>query len=121
MRTGVGRLIAHEQSDLLDRGFHERGVTLARIVALLAANPANRFRIERKGALRVGYDADVVLIDLNASSRLGAEDLLQRHPLSPYVGETFRGTVRRTIRRGETIVENGRVVSESRGKFVRPS
>ncbi len=106
---------------LLDRGLHERGVTLPRIVSLLAGNPARRFRIERKGALRVGYDADVVLVDLNASSRLRAEDLLQRHPLSPYVGESFRGTVRRTVRGGETIVENGRVVATSQGRFVRPA
>jgi len=105
---------------LLDRGLHQKGLTLQRILSLLAGYPAERFRIERKGALTPGYDADLVLVDLNAASRLRAEDLLQRHPLSPYVGESFRGTVRRTIRGGETIVENGRVVSTTRGRFVRP-
>jgi allantoinase len=105
---------------LLDRGMHQRGLTLPRIVSLLAGNPVKRFRIERKGALKAGYDADVVLVDLDASSQLRAEDLLQRHRLSPYIGETFRGTVRRTLRGGETIVENGRVVSDSPGRFVRP-
>jgi allantoinase len=105
---------------LLDRGLHARGLPLLRIVSLLATNPVTRFRIDRKGALRVGYDADIVLVDLEAQATLTAGDLLQRHPLSPYVGEPLRGVVRRTIRRGETIVENGRVISESRGKFVRP-
>jgi allantoinase len=105
---------------LLDRGLHQRGLRLERIVSLLAGNPAKRFRIARKGALRVGYDADIALVDLDAAGSLRIEDLLQRHRLSPYVGESFRGAVRRTLRGGETIVENGRVVSETRGRFVRP-
>jgi allantoinase len=105
---------------LLDRGHHARHLPLSRIGALLAGNPAERFRIARKGVLQVGYDADIALVDLGAESSLRAEELLQRHPLSPYVGETFRGAVRRTLRGGETIVENGRVVAESRGTFVRP-
>jgi allantoinase len=105
---------------LLDRGHHARHLPLSRIGALLAGNPAERFRIARKGVLQVGYDADIALVDLGAESSLRAEELLQRHPLSPYVGETFRGAVRRTLRGGATIVENGRVVAESRGTFVRP-
>ena len=105
---------------LLDRGVHERGLGLPRVAALLAGTPADRFRIARKGSLQVGYDADIVLVDLDAWGSLRAEDLLQRHRLSPYLGETFRGAVRRTLRGGVTIVENGRVVSDTRGKFVRP-
>ena len=105
---------------LLDRGYHERGLPLARIAALTGASPATRFGILRKGKIGVGYDADLTLVDVDASAALKADDLLQRHPLSPYVGETFRGVVRRTIRGGETIVENGRVVAESSGRFVRP-
>jgi allantoinase len=105
---------------LIDRGYHVRGVSLQRIAALVSGTPAKRFRIERKGDLTVGYDADLVLVDINASAMLTATELLQRHPLSPYVGATFRCVVHRTIRRGETIVANGRVVSNSRGHFVRP-
>ena len=105
---------------LLDRGLTRAGCHLPRIVSLLAGNPARRFRIERKGALRVGYDADLVLVDLDASSRLRADDLLQRHPLSPYVGETFRGVVRRTLRGGETIARMAGSSTRKAGLSDRP-
>ena len=40
--------------------------------------------------------------------------------MSPYVGQTFRGVVRRTLRRGETIFADGRITARKRGRFVRP-
>lgn len=105
---------------LLDRGYFERGVSLDRISGLLAATPARRFRIPRKGTIRPGNDADLALVDLAASFKLRVEDMAQRHRLSPYAGETFRGAVRRTIRRGETIFADGKFPSDSRGKLIRP-
>jgi allantoinase len=107
-------------SVLLDRGVHERNVPLQRIAALVSANPAQRFRIPNKGRLARGCDADLVLVDLSQSHTLRAEDLHQRHPLSPYIGATFQGKVRRTIRRGETIFQDGVVTARDHGKFQRP-
>lgn len=105
---------------LLDRGLHERGLPIERIAALVATVPARRFRIERKGSLRVGLDADLALIDPAESSTLTEGDLFQRHKMSPYLGSTFRGTVRRTIRRGETLFEAGKIVATGRGQLIRP-
>ena len=106
---------------LLDRGFHQRGVPLDRIAALLSANPAKRFQIPHKGSLRIGNDADLVLVDLPASSTLRAEALHQRHRISPYIGNSFRGSVRQTIRRGETIFHNGEITAKTCGKLLHPS
>jgi allantoinase len=105
---------------LIDRGYYDRRLSLARIASLLAANPARRFGIQGKGVLQPGADADLVLIDLGAKATLRAGDLMQRHPISPYVGSTFRGVVRRTIRRGDTIFHDGRVPSGAGGRLVRP-
>jgi allantoinase len=47
--------------------------------------------------------------------------LLDRHKLSPYVGRTFRGVVKRTIVRGHTVFRDGKIVGgDFRGRFVRP-
>jgi allantoinase len=106
---------------LLDRGHHGRGLPLERISSLLAGQPARRFGIANKGRLIPGADADLAIVDVSRSFDLHAEDLMQRHRLSPYVGARFRGAVDRTIRRGETIFDKGRTTARSRGALVRPS
>jgi len=105
---------------LLDRGYHQRGLALERIASLTAATPARRFRIAHKGGLVPGNDADLVLLDPERTFTLHVEDLQQRHKLSPYVGQTFRGSVRRTIRRGETIFTDGHTTAGGGGAFVAP-
>jgi len=105
---------------LLERGFDGRRLRFERIAAVIAANPAARFKIVEKGALEVGKDADLVLLDPSRSYTLNATRLHQRHKNSPYIGSSFTGTVVRTIRRGETIFADGQVVAKTRGRFVRP-
>jgi allantoinase len=105
---------------LLDRGHHDRGLPLARIASMTSAEPARRFRIEGKGSVAEGLDADLVLVDPGDTWTLAPEDLHQRHRLTPYLGRSFRGRVRRTIRRGETIFAEGRITATTRGRFLRP-
>jgi allantoinase len=101
-------------------GDRARRLSLERIIDLVAETPARRFRIAGKGTLSVGADADVALVDLRQSYTLTASQLHQRHKTSPYLGMSFRGRVRRTIRRGETIFADGRIVAERMGRLVRP-
>jgi len=108
-------------SVLLDRGHHARQLAIERIVSLIGATPAERFRLPNKGRIQAGFDADLVLVDSAKSFTLGAADLQQRHKISPYIGSTFRGTVRRTIRRGETIFSDGKITATSKGRFVCPT
>jgi allantoinase len=109
-------------SVLLDRGYHCRQLSLERISSLVAAEPAQRFRISGKGVIAVGMDADLALVDVSRSVQLQPDHLMQRHPLTnPYLGSTFRGRVERTIRRGETIFLSGEIVARTSGRFVRPN
>lgn len=105
---------------LLERGFDGRRLRFERLAVLVAGRPAERFGIPGKGALLVGNDADLLLLDPGRSYTLEAEGLLQRHKVSPYIGESFTGTVRQTIRRGETIFADGKVTATTMGQFVRP-
>lgn len=105
---------------LLERGLDGRRLRFEHISGLIAANPASRFQIPSKGRLMPGHDADMMLLDPSRSYTLEADHLLQRHKTSPYLGFVFTGVVVRTIRRGETIFRDGKIVAETKGRFVRP-
>ena len=105
---------------LFDQGYHRRGLPLERIASMVAAEPARRFRIRDRGRIVPGAIADLALIDISQDFVLKREDLLQRHALSPYVGGSFRGLVKQTIRRGETIFAEGRAMVSKGGRLVRP-
>ncbi|MBE2316245.1 allantoinase AllB [Solirubrobacter sp. CPCC 204708] len=69
--------------------------------AVRLTNAAWRFGVKGKGPLAVGADADLTLVDLNATYTLAAADLRSRHRLSPYVGRELRARVVRTLVRGQ--------------------
>jgi allantoinase len=106
---------------LLERGYHCRGLPLERISSLVAGEPARRFRIAAKGAIAIGMDADLALVDVSRSVELQPQHLMQRHGLSPYLGSSLRGSVVRTLRRGETIFASGEITARTTGRFVRPN
>ena len=91
------------------------------ISRLTSADVAARFRIGQKGAIAVGKDADITLVDLNADHAITEESLHYRHQQSPYVGRTLRNRVRRTLLRGETIFVDGSFAAQPRGRCLRPT
>ncbi len=106
---------------LLSCGHHERGLPLERMASLLAGAPARRFGLHRKGRLVVGTDADLTIVAPDEAFTLETAGLFQRHRMTPYLGRTFRGRVRQTIRRGEVIFEDGQITARTSGRFVRPA
>jgi allantoinase len=93
---------------LLTEGFFGRGLSLPRLVSLTAGNPSRRLGLyPRKGALEIGSDADLVLVDLERDWTLGAADLYTRWPVNPFVGRAFRGQVVLTMVRGTTVWRDG--------------
>jgi allantoinase len=95
-------------------------VTHQQIAAWTSSNVADRFRIPGKGGIVVGRDADLTIVDQNNGDVITEESLLYRHRLSPYVGHGVRCRVVRTILRGQTIFERGKVMPRAAGQLVRP-
>ena len=87
----------------------------------LAGAAADRFGLPGKGALQAGMDADLALIELGDERTLAAEELLDRHRLSPYIGRTLSARVRATVLRGEVIYRDTRTVGAPRGRLLRPA
>jgi allantoinase len=96
------------------------GVPHEEIRRLTCADVASRFRIEQKGTIAIGKDADLTFVDLHAEETITKGSLHYRHKQSPYVGRTLRGRVRRTLLRGQTIFEDGSFVHRPHGRLLRP-
>jgi allantoinase len=78
-----------------------RGFGLADVARLMAEAPATLAGLDaRKGRLAPGYDADLVVLDPEATFVVEAGALHHRHKLTPYAGQTLHGVVRRTYVRG---------------------
>ena len=90
-------------------------ITLERIAEITSTKPAELFHYESKGHIDTGYDADLVLYDLEAESEVRDEDLLGIIGWSPYAGLKTKGIPVRTLLRGKTIFADGEVTGETGG------
>ena len=69
---------------------------------------ADCFQINKRGYIREGYYADLVLVDLNSSWLVDKSNILYKCGWSPFEGYTFHSTVTHTIINGNLIYENGK-------------
>jgi dihydropyrimidinase len=94
-------------------------IPLNRWVDLCCTAPARLFGLERKGAIAVGYDADLVIFDPQHAVRLCAETLHENVDWTPFEGMEVAGWPVVTISRGEVIVKDGEFRGTTgRGRFV---
>ncbi len=101
---------------LLSEGHHRRGLPLERIVDLVAANPARLMGLaHRKGAIAVGLDADLALVDLHRTWTLTAADVASSAGYSIYEGWDFTGSVVHATVRGAVVLRDGAVTDDAIG------
>ncbi|HVS01375.1 MAG TPA: allantoinase AllB [Thermoanaerobaculia bacterium] len=96
-----------------------RGHGVERLAEWLAASPARLAGLaSRKGAVAVGYDADLVAWDPEATFAVRGAELLHRHPVTPYEGRRLQGVVRRTWLRGALTFADGMLTGPPRGEIL---
>ena len=95
-------------------------LTLFQLVKLTAETPARIFDLPQKGMLKVGYDADLTVVDLKRSYRFKAEEMQSAGDFSPFEGWKMKGKPVMTIVNGNVVMEEGEIVEASKGRFVKP-
>jgi allantoinase len=93
-----------------------RGCALVDVVRWMSEQPARLAGLaDRKGAIRPGYDADLVLFDPDAEAIVDVTTLQQRHKLTPYAGRVLRGAVKATYVRGVRVWGDQGLVQAGKG------
>lgn len=94
-------------------------ISLRRLVEATATLPAKLFRLPRKGELKEGYDADIVLVDPKAKTRIAPEAFESKAKYSPFKGYTCVGAAAYTIVNGTLVAERRRIVGRPVGKVTK--
>lgn len=90
-----------------------------KLVEMTSTHPAELYGIQDKGAIRMGYDADLVLIDPEAEWEIQESWLESKCGWSPFVGKKIKGQIESVILRGSEIVKNGELVGSQTGQACR--
>ncbi|NBG65148.1 dihydroorotase [Acidiluteibacter ferrifornacis] len=110
-----GPLVQHALVALLEQYKNGR-ITLEHLVYKTSHAPAECFQIEKRGYIREGYFADLVLINLDSSWEVNSSNILSKCQWSPFEGTTFSSSIDTTFVSGEIAYENGRVNTSVRGQ-----
>jgi len=101
-----GPLIQHSLVAMLGF-FHLGKITVEKIVEKMCHNPAILFRINKRGFIRKGYFADLVLVDLDDPWMVEKENILYKCGWSPFEGVTFKSRVTHTWVNGHMVFNQG--------------
>jgi dihydroorotase len=94
-------------------------IELKDLVRMCSRNPAERFGLSRsKGAIALGFDADIAVIDCRQRSQLTNAEQASRAGYTPFDGWTVPATLRHVFLRGTEIVRDGQIIARAGGKVV---
>jgi allantoinase len=97
----------------------KRGLPLHRVAELLCLNPAQRFGLSSKGDIGPGFDADIVLVDPDRGYTIHAAESESTQGYTPFEGIELSASVMSTFLRGKLIYDNGKVVGEPSGRYLK--
>lgn len=103
-----GPLVQHSLVALLDL-YHQGKISLEKITEKTAHSVADLFQIDRRGYLKEGYHADIVIADLSQPWTVDRENILAKCKWSPFEGHTFQSKIMHTFVSGKHVYENGSI------------
>ena len=96
--------------------FKKGKISLEKIVEKMCHNPSILFQIEKRGFVKEGFKADLVLVDLDDEFTVSKENILYKCGWSPLEGTTFHSKITHTFVNGNLVFENGKFSEETFGE-----
>ncbi len=109
-----GPLNQHSLNVMLEF-YHQKKITLPKIVEKMCHHPAEIFKVSKRGYIRPGYFADMALLDISEKWTVSKSNILYKCGWSPFEEYTFTGKVTHTFVNGKLIYNNGIFDESSRG------
>ena len=101
-----GPLVQHALPGMLEK-YHDGVISLEKIVEKMCHNPAKLFQIEKRGFIKEGYFADLVVVDMNNPWTVDKSNIFYHCGWSPFEGSTFKAQISHTFVNGHLAYENG--------------
>ncbi len=117
-----GPLVQHALPAMLQK-YHDGPLSLEKLVEKMCHNPAKLFQIKKRGFVREGYYADLVLVDLNDPWKVSKGNIAYKCGWSPFEGIEFKSKVTHTFVNGHLAYEEGKFSAQRNAKrltFNRP-
>ena len=106
-----GPLVQHALPAMLEK-YHDGKISLEKIGEKMCHNPAKLFQIKKRGFIREGFYADLVVLDLNDSWTVTKENIAYKCGWSPFEGNSFKSRITHTFVNGHLAYENGNFSKE---------
>jgi len=113
-----GPLVQHSLVAMLEMSQHGL-ITVEKVIEKMCHAPADLFRIDRRGYMREGYYADLVLVDQSKPWVVSPENILYKCGWSPFEGMKFSHRVTHTFVNGDLVYADGKVVDGKIGKRLK--
>jgi dihydroorotase len=110
-----GPLVQHALVAMME-AYHNGKISIEKMVEKMCHNPAVLFQIEKRGYIKQGYFADLVLVNPNNPWTVNKDNILYKCGWSPFEGEIFRSEVTHTFVNGHLVYEYGCFDESKRGK-----
>ena len=113
-----GPLVQHSLPVMLEF-YHNNKITIEKIVEKMCHAPAICFNIEKRGFIRKGYKADIVLVDENASWKVDKSNILYKCGWSPFENYLLRSKITHTFVNGNLVFDEGRFYEKIKGQRLK--
>ncbi|WP_298754348.1 dihydroorotase [uncultured Psychroserpens sp.] len=110
-----GPLVQHALVAMIEM-YHKDKISLPKIAQKMAHNPSILFQVEKRGYIREGYYADLVIVDINNPWTVKKENILYHCGWSPFEGTTFKSRVTHTLLNGTLVYNNFKVLDVKAAK-----